>query len=261
MNEADFSLNERCLKKIAPQFALVMVLLSMAGFFLLSEVNDLLSAAAIHLSMAAAVNDIFQIYVMGGLVIFISLAFIIGYLFFARARAEENLREAMEKLKKGGSKIFVQHVEKPLVAIPQKKFELSFVAPDAEILVVDDDAASLLMIQNILAVTQIKVDTALSGIDCLGKLTQKHYDLIFLDQLMPTLDGLQTLEMARALEENLSKDAPVIAFTAVRGLQEVLLARGFTDYLCKPVDPMIMEKMLLAYLPLEKVHLSEEAIS
>lgn len=139
--------------------------------------------------------------------------------------------------------------------------QLPFVAPDAEVLVVDDDTTSLLIVKNLLAVTQIKIDTALSGMECLEKITQKHYDLIFLDKLMPTLDGIQTLEMSRALEENLSKDTPVIAFTALNGLQEILLARGFTDYLSKPVDPMLLKKILLSYLPLEKVHLSKEAVS
>lgn len=263
MDEANFSLNERCIKKIAPQFALVMSVLTMAEFFMLAEVSDLINAAAAHPSMAEAIRDIFQVYALGGLIIFVSLALVIGYLFFTRARAEENLREAMKKLEAGSGKNFVEREAKPpfLLTVPPENFEPSFVAPDAEILVVDDDATSLLIIQRMLAATQIKIDTAPDGLACLEKLTRKRYDLIFLDQLMPTLDGVQTLELARSLEENLSEGVPVVALTAVSGIQEMLIARGFTDYMSKPVDPVLMEKILLTYLPLKKVRLFKESVS
>lgn len=137
----------------------------------------------------------------------------------------------------------------------QKKYAPKFIAPDAEILVVDDNEMNLFVAENLLKATKIKVDTALSGMTCLKKLAERRYDLIFLDQMMPSLDGIQTLKMARVMENNLSKDAPIIALTAnaISGTREKLINEGFTDYLSKPIDIKLMEKMLMKYLPSEKI--------
>ena len=110
----------------------------------------------------------------------------------------------------------------------QEKYQPTFVAPDAEILIVDDNEMNLLIAKKLLAATRIKIDTAASGVICLEKIARKHYDLIFMDQLMPNLSGTQTLAMARSMRENLSRDTPV--------------------------DMELMELMLLTYLPLEKIH-------
>ncbi|MBQ6005531.1 MAG: response regulator [Selenomonadaceae bacterium] len=140
-------------------------------------------------------------------------------------------------------------------AAPSKKYAPSFIAPDAEILIVDDNEMNLLVAESLLKATKIKIDTALSGMSCLKKLTERHYDLIFLDQMMPSLDGIQTLKMARAMGDNLSKDAPIIALTAnaISGTREKLIGEGFTDYLSKPIDVKLMEQMLMNYLPTEKI--------
>ena len=137
----------------------------------------------------------------------------------------------------------------------QEKYKPLFIAPDAEILVVDDNEMNLMVAVNLLKATQIKVDTALSGMICLKKLEKHHYDLIFMDQMMPSLDGIQTLKMAMAMDDNLSKDAPIIALTAnaISGTREKLIGEGFKDYLSKPIDIKLMEKMLMKYLPAEKV--------
>lgn len=137
----------------------------------------------------------------------------------------------------------------------QEKYAPSFVAPDAEILVVDDNEMNLLVAVNLLKATRIKVDTALSGMSCLKKLSEHHYDLVFLDQMMPSLDGVQTLKTARAMDDNLSQGVPIIALTAnaISGTRDALIAEGFTDYLSKPIDVKLMERMLMNYLPAEKI--------
>ncbi len=152
-----------------------------------------------------------------------------------------------------GNELIGKIEEKPHAA--QEKYQPSFIAPDADILVVDDNEMNLLVATNLLKATQVKVDTALSGMSCLKKLAERHYDLILLDQMMPSLDGVQTLKMARAMEDNLSKDVPIIALTAnaISGTREKLIAEGFTDYLSKPIDVKLMEQMLMNYLPAEKV--------
>ena len=144
-----------------------------------------------------------------------------------------------------------------------KKYQPAFIAPDADILVVDDNEMNLFVAANLLKATRIKVDTALSGKICLEKLAKKHYDLIFLDQMMPEPDGIQTLKLARAMEKNLSKDAPIIALTAnaVSGAREKLIRAGFDDYLSKPIDVRLMEQMLVKYLPVNKLLPPDEKIS
>ena len=136
-----------------------------------------------------------------------------------------------------------------------EKYKPAFIAPDVEILVVDDNEMNLLVAINLLRATQVKVDTASSGMACLKKLAERHYDLIFLDQMMPSLDGIETLKMALAMDNNLSKGSPMIALTAnaISGTKEKLIAEGFTDYLSKPIDVRLMEQMLMKYLPKEKL--------
>ena len=137
----------------------------------------------------------------------------------------------------------------------QKKYKPSFVAPDAKILVVDDNEMNLFVVAGLLKETQIQIDTATSGMAALEKLAETYYDAVFLDQMMPNLDGIQTLKRAREMPQNKSKNSPIIALTAnaISGAKEMFLREGFSDYLGKPIDPKSLEKMLTKYLPPEKV--------
>ena len=114
----------------------------------------------------------------------------------------------------------------------------SFIAPGALILAVDDTPMNLTVLSGLLKPTQIRIDTVESGKECLEKITQKKYNLIFLDHRMPEMDGVETLHRMEVLEGNLNRDTPVIALTAnaVSGAREEYLAYGFTDYLTKPVS-------------------------
>ncbi len=134
-------------------------------------------------------------------------------------------------------------------------YRVSFIAPSAKILVVDDNEMNLLVATSLLKATKIQVDTAMSGIAALKKLADKPYDLVFLDQMMPNLDGIQTLKLAKEMEGNKSKGVPMIALTAnaISGAKEMFLREGFTDYLSKPIDARELEKMLMEYLPKEKL--------
>lgn len=144
-----------------------------------------------------------------------------------------------------------------------EEYKPAFIAPDAKILVVDDNEMNLLVATSLLKGTQVKTDTAISGMECLRKIAETQYDLILLDQMMPSLDGIQTMKIARGMEENLSKDAPIIALTAnaISGAREMLIGEGFDDYLSKPIDVHAMEEMLMNYLPIEKLHAPKEDVS
>ena len=127
---------------------------------------------------------------------------------------------------------------------------LSIVAPDAKILVVDDVEMNLKVIKGLLKKTEIQIDTAESGMTCLRCVTKKRYDLIFLDHMMPEMDGVETLQQMKLRTDNLNVDTPVIMLTAnaTRGAKEEYMRAGFSDYLTKPVKEEDLQEMLAKYL-------------
>ena len=135
----------------------------------------------------------------------------------------------------------------------------SFIAPEAEILVVDDTEMNLTVVKGLLKQTQVQIDTALSGFECLDMVKKKKYDIIFLDHRMPEMDGIETLQKFNELEDNRSAGTPVIALTAnaLSGARETYIDAGFADYLTKPIDYKKLEKMIMDYLPCGKVKPSD----
>lgn len=127
-------------------------------------------------------------------------------------------------------------------------------APNAKVLVVDDNEMNLFVVKSLLKKTQMQIDTCLSGKECLRWITQKKYDIILMDHMMPEMDGIETLKCAMAMEDNLCKDTPVIALTAnaISGVREMYLAEGFHDYLSKPIDGKLLEELLSRYVKVEK---------
>lgn len=137
--------------------------------------------------------------------------------------------------------------------------EETFIAPDAQILVVDDVEINLKVMKGLLKKTQMRIDTAQSGEKCLQYVQQKQYDLIFLDHMMPEMDGIETLQTMKVLETNFNKQTPVIMLTAnaTRGARQEYLKAGFTDYLAKPFKEKDIQEILLKYLG-EKMYRQEE---
>lgn len=130
-----------------------------------------------------------------------------------------------------------------------------FVAPAAQVLVVDDTPMNLTVVRGLLKQTRIQVDTAVSGFECLEMAGKKGYDMIFLDHRMPGMDGMETLQALRRQQEMPCVGTPIIALTAnaVAGAREEYLAAGFDDYLTKPIDSQRLEECLLRFLPADKV--------
>lgn len=127
---------------------------------------------------------------------------------------------------------------------------ISFVAPDAHILVVDDVEMNLKVVVEILKNTHIHIDTAQRGMECLEYVKRRQYDLIFLDHMMPEMDGIETMEQMKVLTNNLNKNTPVIMLTAnaIIGAREEYLQAGFNDYLTKPFHEEELQEMLVKYL-------------
>ena len=131
----------------------------------------------------------------------------------------------------------------------------TFTAPDATIMVVDDTPMNLQVICGLLKGNDISIDTAESGAECISLFKQNDYDLIFLDQRMPNMDGVETLQKLKTADPDKFRSTPVVCLTAnvLSGAREQMLDEGFDDYLTKPVNLLDMERMLLKYLPAEKI--------
>ncbi len=125
----------------------------------------------------------------------------------------------------------------------------SYVAPDARILIVDDNEMNRKVFRNLLKRTQIVIYGAQSGEECMELMKQQEFDMVFLDYMMPGMDGVETLHALR--EKDLCKDIPIIMLTAnaVVGAREQYLKEGFRDYLTKPIHPGKLDRMILEYLP------------
>ena len=151
--------------------------------------------------------------------------------------------------------------------IQQKTKEYSycaeFTAPDACVLVVDDNAINRRVFVNLLKETRLEIDEASSGKECLQRVQKKQYDVIFLDHMMPDLDGIETLRCMKELENHLCKNAPVVALTAnaIAGAKETYRAEGFNEFLSKPIIPEKLEKMLIQLLPKDKLVYGKDSVS
>ena len=137
---------------------------------------------------------------------------------------------------------------------------LSFFAPEAKILIVDDVEMNLKVAEGLLKETKIRIDTATSGMECLECVKMKQYDIVFLDHMMPEMDGIETLQNMKSLTDNPNRETPVIMLTAnaIVGAKEEYLEAGFNDYLTKPIQEMALLEMILKYLPGELICRNEE---
>ena len=135
-----------------------------------------------------------------------------------------------------------------------------FIAPEASVLVVDDNAMNLKVMARLLLPYQIKVSLAGGGVEALEKLEKNTYDCVFLDHMMPEMDGVETLHKIRQRPGASPQTLPVIAFTAnaIGGAREMFLSEGFDDFIAKPIELSVLERMLRRYIPVQKQIAVEE---
>ena len=118
---------------------------------------------------------------------------------------------------------------------------------DKKILIVDDSKINLKVAETLMKSYKFEVDTAISGEEALKKVNDKRYDLIFMDIMMPKMNGVETLYKLR---ENEDFTTPVVALTAdaIEGTDEKYLSVGFNSYLSKPIDRKLLNKVINKYL-------------
>jgi DegV family protein with EDD domain len=145
------------------------------------------------------------------------------------------------------------------------QYQRIFEAPEARVLVVDDNELSRLVVKKLLRECRVHLDMAESGRKCLELTRKKQYNVILLDHVMPEMDGIETLEHIRNQEDGLNRQTPVVAMTAnvAAGIEKEYIAKGFDAYLMKPISGSMLESMVLKFLPqsiVEKYYSEDEAI-
>ncbi len=133
----------------------------------------------------------------------------------------------------------------------------AYTASKANILIVDDNAMNLNLMGALLKRTKMKLDLVESGKDALIACQNKKYDIIFMDHMMPEMDGVETLKRLRK-EQGPNQESVVIALTAnaVAGCREMYLDYGFNDYFAKPVIAAKLDELILQYLPKELIDMN-----
>ena len=131
----------------------------------------------------------------------------------------------------------------------------SFVAPSVKVLVVDDNEMNIRVARALLDRYQIKVVQALSGMEALEKIESKDFDFIFMDHMMPEMDGIEALKRIRQKGGSYYANVPAIALTAnaIAGAREMFLAEGFADFVEKPIENAVLERVLRRNIAPEKI--------
>lgn len=135
----------------------------------------------------------------------------------------------------------------------------NFVAPDASVLVVDDNIMNLKVMEGLLRPYEMKFYTAGSGSEALMMLDRMYFDLVFMDHMMPGMDGVETLHKMRAKSGKFYQSVPVVAFTAnaIGGAREMFLSEGFQDFVAKPVEVSTLERVLKKFISPDKIHIKK----
>ena len=147
----------------------------------------------------------------------------------------------------------VSRLDEAVEKIDAEMENFTFVAPEARILVVDDNAINLTVTEGLLEPLEMQIDTALSGREAIEKVQQTMYDLVFMDHMMPEMDGVETThEIRRRFPEY--ADLPIIALTAnaVNGVEKMFQEEGLNDFVPKPMELSVLVNAVRKWLPKEK---------
>ena len=145
-----------------------------------------------------------------------------------------------------------ENLEAEFLEMSEEDFD--FIAPEAEVLIVDDNAVNLTVARGLLEPLKMKIDTAVSGKEAVEKIENKKYDVIFMDHMMPEMDGVETTHIIRRLLGK-NGEVPIIALTAnaVDGTKELFIREGMDDFVAKPIELKVITAKLKKWLPAEKI--------
>ena len=139
-------------------------------------------------------------------------------------------------------------------------YRQKFMAPDARVLVVDDNDMNRMVAVKLLRATKVRVDTVGSGRECLNKTASEGYHVILMDHMMPEMDGEETLHAIRAQTKGYCQKTPVIALTAnvMANADQIYREMGFDGYLAKPINTALLEAALMKYLPPDLIEFTSD---
>ena len=151
-------------------------------------------------------------------------------------------------------KLYEEHVN--VVDAVHERFE----APEARVLVADDMQMNLKVFMGLLKSTKIQIDTAVNGAEALELIQKQHYDVIFLDHMMPVMDGVEAFRRMKKDASNPNKDTPVVMLTAnaVSDARNSYMDEGFSDYLAKPIREEVLLETLKKFLPKHLIKVVKE---
>lgn len=141
-----------------------------------------------------------------------------------------------------------------------KAFISQFAAPTARILIVDDNVVNLKVTKGLLEPFGMMIDMCTNGWEAIRLVKANRYDMVFMDHMMPEMDGIEATHMIREMNGEYYKQLPIIAFTAnaVSGTRENFLKEGMNDFIAKPIELADVSQKLKKWLPAEKIMLIEE---
>ena len=142
-----------------------------------------------------------------------------------------------------------------------RKKQKKFIAPSAKVLVVDDNLMNLKVVEGLMRKYKIKIVAATSGEEALATIESKDFDFVFMDHMMPGMDGVECFRLIREKVGTYFKQVPIIALTAnaIAGSREMFLAEGFNEFIAKPIDTALLNEILHRFIPAEK-QIDEEQI-
>jgi len=149
-----------------------------------------------------------------------------------------------------------------LSKMDEEEFEFDFIAPKAKVLIVDDNAINLTVTEGLLEPLKMQVSAASGGKQAIDMIGAEHYDLIFMDHMMPEIDGVEATRIIRRLYKDYD-EVPIIALTAnaVEGTKEMFLSEGMNDFVAKPIEVRTLVNKVKQWLPIEKIEKATEVQS
>jgi len=138
--------------------------------------------------------------------------------------------------------------------------KINFICPDYKVLIVDDLDINLKIAQGLLSPYKMKITTCKNSVKALKLIEECDYDLIFLDQMMPDMDGNELVETIRSYDDRKFKDIPIVAMTAniAPGIREFFLEKGYNDYISKPLETYQLNELLERWIEADKRQNAEQ---
>lgn len=132
---------------------------------------------------------------------------------------------------------------------------IRFTAPDAKVLIVDDNITNLKVAEGLMRPYNMKIITVMSGQDAINALESRDYDIVFMDHMMPEMDGVEATRLIRKMDGEYYQKVPIVALTAnaVNGVKEMFIQEGFNDFIAKPIELSVLDRVIKTWLPAERI--------